>query len=296
MTRLVDINADSSRFIRSEILRTEVARMQHVLRDLHFDQGLHVTKDEIHVEFEGIFLSAARSTRYYKVPRGRDGNEGKALAEFLADHNIVVNSMVDLGANFGEISLYFAKNFPEASILAIEASPENYSVLQENIATQFFRTENITAINKAVSDKPGEINITAGMGSENTILFNENFEKNYRGYERGMEKVAADTLVDILSDHNVQNIDFLKVDIEGAEPLLYESLDTLLAKIRAIYIEVSWRNDAEKYLRLLRMIYDRSDCYTADGAKVSTFELLESRIHALDTKIGFDLWFLPNSK
>lgn len=159
-----DIDDHRNRQLRARVLRFFANRLLSAMQKVNYRQGILTTEGEVYVFSEGIFLNARNNNRYFKVSVNQSGNEGKALLSFLQIHNISVRTMIDLGACHGEISLYFCRNLPEAKILAVEASPENFSILQSNCKFQLFPVENLIPLNEAVADKSGMIQITRGRG------------------------------------------------------------------------------------------------------------------------------------
>lgn len=232
-------------------------------------------RKEIYIVLDGITLNATYTNRYSK----NQENEGKKMLEFLKSNGIEVKTMVDLGANFGEISLYFSKYAPEAKILAIEPSTKNYKVFRDNLIKQNFDTGNITIVKEAVSDHSGVLKITKVLGEQNNIL-------NLNGR---LEKVQGNTLESILKNANMDSIDFLKIDIEGAEFLIYESLVKLLPKIKCILVEIS---SDQRNIPLIKLLYGRGDIYLRNAGKWPGTE--EELINYLLKEFN-DLWFINSS-
>ena len=63
--------------------------------------------------------------------------------------------ILDLGANIGHMSLYFAKNWPKAHIIAVEPDEGNFRLLKANIEG----LSNITPIEGAVASENGAVEI-----------------------------------------------------------------------------------------------------------------------------------------
>lgn len=59
------------------------------------------------------------------------------------------DTIIDIGAHVGVVSIYLAKKFPFVTVYAIEPDPRNYACLLRNIALN--GVANVVAINKAVS-------------------------------------------------------------------------------------------------------------------------------------------------
>ncbi len=176
-----------------------------------------------YVTIDGVCLDISEN-RYMA---NMQTNEGKEMDDFLKTKGVKINTVVDLGACYGEVSLYFSKQYPNAKILAIEPSTWNLKTFKDNKKRQNFNTDNIIILKEAVSDKKGTVKITKVLGKENSIL-------NIKGRT---EKVDADTLDSIIKRFGINQIDFMKIDIEKAEPLLYDSLKILIKQINAILIE-----------------------------------------------------------
>lgn len=59
------------------------------------------------------------------------------------------DTVVDVGAHVGVVSIYLAKKFPFIKVYAIEPDPQNYACLRRNI--ELNGVTNVTAVNKAVT-------------------------------------------------------------------------------------------------------------------------------------------------
>ena len=271
------IGQDENRHLRVAILRYYVEKLKAKMMAIDFKQGILIYQNKEYVLSDGIFLNAQGTNRYFKGTGEYPGNEGARIYDFLKSRNIVINNMIDLGANFGEISLYFCHQNPNMKILAVEPSSENYEILKSNCEFQFFSTKNITLLKEAVADENKTALITKGKGSENNIISDKG----------ETEPVQATTLLSIMDRFGFNNVDFLKIDIEGAEPLLYNSLKRSIGRIKSILLEIS--GQTEDYLPLLRLLWDsgmkcylRDDNFTEVDSLPNLIKLLDNRSHALD--------------
>jgi FkbM family methyltransferase len=95
--------------------------------------------------FERVFLNCA-----YSLRRLTRWNEILALY----DH-IEMPLILDLGANIGFMTLYFAKNWPKARIIAVEPDEGNFRLLKANSEGM----SNITPIKGAVASEDGAVQI-----------------------------------------------------------------------------------------------------------------------------------------
>lgn len=224
------LGTPENRVIRSDLLRSLSLQLHNVLDQGSLPVKLYIDKQGVYADVSGVLLSVELTDRYFKSPSGK--NEAEDLVAVLDKFAITPTTILDIGANFGEISLYLAKNYPEASIFAIEASEENFTVLKKNISIQNFNVDKIVTINVALSDTEKELSFTKNLGSENSFVE----YSPYATFE--YTKVNAVPLRKIINDQNykIYSVDFVKIDIEGSEPLLANDLAELSP--RALYIEI----------------------------------------------------------
>ena len=136
--------------------------------------------------------------------------------------------IVDAGANVGCASVFFAKQFPRASIFAIEPEASNYNILEQN--GQRFR--NITTIRGAIWNSDTELEIQNPKGEKWAFRVQE-------ATTQGVVKVPAFSIPSILKKTGADRIDILKVDIEGAEKELFdESSAQWIHRVGVIIIEL----------------------------------------------------------
>lgn len=128
----------------------------------------------------------------------------------------------DCGANVGMSVLYFKKLFPKARITAFEAEPEIATLLHNNLRNS--NINDVTIIDKAVwKDDQG---IWFGSESADSSSIYSNSEK---------KKIASIRLKDFLLKES--NIDFLKIDIEGAEKEVLNDCRDALSHVQNLFVE-----------------------------------------------------------
>lgn len=122
---------------------------------------------------------------------------------------------VDVGAGIGTetcmMSHLAGKN---GRVFAIEACPKTYRALE--LCIKYNRLKNVTASNCAISNVNGIVGITDDLAHHiaNTITNNAG---------EGCSMVESITMDDYLSKHGIELIDYLKINIEGAETLLLQA-------------------------------------------------------------------------
>ena len=136
------------------------------------------------------------------------------------------NNLVDLGANIGLSSLWFAHRYGCQTVIAVEPSPENARLTRLNLERNRIVAEVIEA---AVGPRDG------------TAIFQDAGESNLGRLDassggRAVTMVSMETLLQRLPAG--AEIDLIKMDIEGGEgPLLQADNVKWLGRVRSIIAE-----------------------------------------------------------
>jgi FkbM family methyltransferase len=113
-------------------------------------------------------------------------------------------TIVDLGANVGYATLYFALRYPEAKIYAFEPHPEHFEQLQQLISLNGLQGR-VSAMNAAV-------------GVEPAFLYLSNEGTCSRVLAESTANAVAVKMIDFYEwASEIAPIDLLKIDIEGGE-------------------------------------------------------------------------------
>ena len=151
--------------------------------------------------------------------------------------------ILDLGANLGATSMFFAINYPKARIFSFEPTEMNFRWLQKN--TEAFK--NITRIKKGAyfKDTKAKIFVDSENGGRNSIYKDWTKSDKY-------ELVELINLGKFLESQNLASkIDILKIDTEGCEIDILSSINHHLKKIQVIYLEYHGTSDEEVILEIL---------------------------------------------
>lgn len=138
------------------------------------------------------------------------------------------NLIIDGGANVGYSAVFFANKFPEAKIIAIEPERTNFEILRKNTDDY----QNIELINSGIWNKNTYLKIQDSGVSKDAFMVDE-VDSNERG------SFKAVTIGEILRKSGFDEIDILKLDIEGAEKeVFYNNYDEWLNKVKILIIEL----------------------------------------------------------
>jgi len=139
--------------------------------------------------------------------------------------------ILDCGAHIGLASLYFKHKYPAAKILAFEPMPKNAQFFSQNIKSNNLKGVKLTA---------------AALGRKNGTVFFYTSGKHDPSWGNSLvrENIHTDTIQKIkvtvakLSPYITKKIDFMKMDIEGAEADVLREIGPKIQKVQEMVIEI----------------------------------------------------------
>jgi FkbM family methyltransferase len=138
-----------------------------------------------------------------------------------------VHSIVDVGANAGVATIWFAGRAPLATVLAIEPSPSVLPLLTANV-TRNGLGNRVRVLAMALGSAPGSARVER---AESSLVMRTSVAK-----ESGPNVVPVLTLAQALE--NYDEVDVLKLDIEGSEyDVLLTAEEYVIRKIRVLVCE-----------------------------------------------------------
>lgn len=137
--------------------------------------------------------------------------------------------ILDCGSNNGMTILYFKYICPDARIIGFEPDPALYPVLEENIALNNLR--DVEVHRAAVSDKEDTLTFYADGLIGSMLVDDEAAGDVPRGWAR--HEIPALRMRDFLEEP----VDFLKMNIEGAEWSVLSDCADRLRQIREMVVE-----------------------------------------------------------
>jgi len=150
---------------------------------------------------------------------------------------------VDVGAHIGKYSVVVAKVVGENGlVIAIEPHPENYKVLNRNVRLN--NLNNVIALNIAAWSKEGKLKLFIGKGSD--------LHSVKRDHGLGFYYVQAKALDDVLDALNIRKVDYVKIDVEGAELEVLKGMERTLKRFRPIVI-VEITENLDEVMKLMLM-------------------------------------------
>ena len=148
--------------------------------------------------------------------------------------------VVDVGANIGLVSILSSKRFGAKKVISYEPCSDNFRLLKKNVEEN--HCHNVFLNNVAVSDQEGQIKLHLHGPGTHSI--------NEKRPAKHYETVRMTTLDKSLASE--RSIDFLKIDVEGAELAVLKGATKTLKKTRRLIMEWTTLCSHEKILEILK--------------------------------------------
>jgi FkbM family methyltransferase len=157
---------------------------------------------------------------------------GEFDAAIVAVKPLKYHFIIDGGGYIGTAAIMLARAFPDATIVSLEPSRENFAVLAMNTAAY----PNVIPLNMALGSTEGSTQLvdrgTGGVGFS-TVQAPADCASPSR-----LHDVAVTTVSDLMRRFHAPGIDFLKLDVEGAEHDLLKGQPAWIDKTRIIFAEL----------------------------------------------------------
>jgi len=140
-------------------------------------------------------------------------------------------TIIDLGANIGLASLYLATLYPDSHIVAVEPFTDNVGILRGNLS-RLIQTGRVSVLQAAVWSRSTKLEFASlpDPGAYDSVTMLECDEES-------ASPVMGMPAGEIINRSGFDQVDILKVDIEGAEVQLFEGDTSWLKKVANIAIE-----------------------------------------------------------
>jgi FkbM family methyltransferase len=156
--------------------------------------------------------------------------------EFSFLHGFLKPGMVfvDVGANDGYYTLFAARRVgSRGKVVAVEPSTRERINLRRNLKRN--RIDNVHVVAAALGATRGDADLRLAQGAHsghNTLgKFAHDDVKAAQ-----LERVTVDTLDQVASELKLDRIDFIKIDVEGAEASVVMGARSVLAKMRPVML------------------------------------------------------------
>lgn len=152
-----------------------------------------------------------------------------------------MDTIIDVGAGLGDLTIMAAKQFPKANILAFEPNPDQFKLLKENIKLN--NTKNVKSYQMAVGTKKSYLLHLFSFNIHSSTVSINKAKKTIK-----VKGIRLDTIIN-------GKVDLLKIDCEGAEIDILKSISDdkvgLIKKIIVEYHNNIIQNEDKKILTIL---------------------------------------------
>jgi len=210
-----------------------------------FGEDYYVTADTIFPNY-----------RKFKLPKKGCTSEIVRYADYVQLHSVVHYAIqlkkqpiiIDIGAHHGAYAIILGKIVQKTGgqVIAVEPNPQSFNVLRENIRLNKLE-DTIICEQVAIADKKGQMNIEL-IGSESKLKLNKTKHSCI---------VEVITLAQLLSKYNINCVDLVIIDVEGAELLVLRGFPWQSVCVGKIFCELhpyAWKEfdyegkDFQKFL------------------------------------------------
>ncbi len=148
---------------------------------------------------------------------------------------INANSILDIGGHVGYHSIGYSRINPTAKIITFEPQRHIFALLDQNVKDNNLQYS-ITLHNKAVGHKVGQMNlstvVTDGPNANTNIEYGSDRELNLGGVSIGVGGEVVDMIT--IDSLGLDEIDYIKIDVEGAETLVLVGGEETIRKHRPV--------------------------------------------------------------
>lgn len=149
--------------------------------------------------------------------------ESFEIFDFFTNEN---DCVIDLGCWNGITALYLANKVK--TVYAIDADPVCFFELEKNIQLNPSLKDKVKPLQLAISNKKEKLNLFAreAYGESSTSILPRKRDKI------SSFKINTISMLDFIKQEQIDKVDFIKMDIEGAEFLILPQIKSSLIKIK----------------------------------------------------------------
>jgi FkbM family methyltransferase len=148
-------------------------------------------------------------------------------------------TILDLGANIGVTTAHFAASFPKSKVIGVELEKENFDLAQKNTR---FAKDRTRVLHGAVWSFSGVVPFSGVKEDAYAVSPSGAFSSEVQSF----------TVEELIRAHHLGAVDYVKMDIEGAEYQVFlEGDPTWLQKVKSMMIEIHSDEHLAPIMRVL---------------------------------------------
>jgi FkbM family methyltransferase len=154
--------------------------------------------------------------------------------------------VVDVGAHIGLYSIISSKRVgPKGKVIAIEADPSNFEMLNRNLGLN-----NLTSV-KALNCIAHSIEAQMALSDYETILSGKH--QKYLSKEKNVD-VQVNTQDNLLQRNGIKQVNWIKIDVEGAELEVLKGAHNILSNSNDISILIEIHGISHLYKPIMEFL------------------------------------------
>jgi FkbM family methyltransferase len=191
----------------------------------------------------------------FNISRVNKGIDNASFDELLKNKIKEKPVIFDVGGNQGQSIEKFQKIFTNPIIHSFEPIKSEFNIMFNKFNGNKNIFLNNVALGEKITEKEFHVTPNSANSSFNKINFKSEWFKNKKTYSDDKnygitsQKVKINTIDNYCNEHNIQTIDFLKIDTQGYEDMVLKGSYNKLKNndIKAISAEIMFDNVYEKY-------------------------------------------------
>ncbi len=194
-------------------------------------------------------------------------NQYEDMTEFVTDPKVIL----DLGANVGYATMWFAMHFPNAQVIAVEPLKANVERIRKQVENAKIE-DRVVVIEAAISDRNQELELYMDAGEffhTGASLSPDHIYHNQTA--KIVAKVECLSLDNLIEQYHLSQPDVIKIDIEGTETDLFSNVtpqfDDIMTNVQVLAIELH----GDQAAQIVHQYFDMNHWRFTENHEVTTF-------------------------
>jgi FkbM family methyltransferase len=183
-------------------------------------------------KYEGDFAFGPKSHLLRRILE--TGTYEPELADLFKSYIQPERDVIDVGSNVGLFTVLAAKNLSSGRVLAAEPTDAAFELLETNTSQNLVGAK-VILYKGLVADVDGASQINVVTGREEYSSMGDVIHPSVAGQPTQNITVPTKTLDSLVAQHNLRPA-LIKVDVEGAEGMVFSGAEKTLLKYRPVII------------------------------------------------------------